>query len=37
MTVPRLLERLPGLRLSGEPERRDTFVLRGYHSIPVAG
>lgn len=37
VTVPRLLERLPGLRLSGEPERRDTFVLRGYHSIPVAG
>jgi cytochrome P450 len=37
VTLPRLFERLPGLDLVGEPVRRDTFVLRGYHSIPVAG
>ena len=37
VTVPRLLERLPNLQLAGEPEQRDTFVLRGYHSIPVKG
>jgi cytochrome P450 len=37
VTVPRLFERLPALHVAGEPERRDTFVLRGYHSIPVAG
>ncbi len=37
VTVPRLLERMPGLRLAGDPAQRDTFVLRGYHSIPVAG
>jgi len=36
-TVPRLFERLPGLRLAGEPVQRDTFVLRGYHHIPVTG
>ena len=27
----------PGLRLAGEPESRGTFVLRGYHSVPVRG
>jgi cytochrome P450 len=37
VTVPRLLERMPDLQLAGDPVRRDTFVLRGYHSIPVAG
>lgn len=37
VTVPRLIERLPNLRLAGEPIQRDTFVLRGYHSIPVCG
>jgi unspecific monooxygenase len=26
----------PGLALAGEPESRGTFVLRGYHSVPVA-
>jgi cytochrome P450 len=25
----------PTLRLAGEPESRGTFVLRGYHSVPV--
>ena len=37
VTVPRLLERFPDLRPAGEPTRRDTFVLRGYHEVPVAG
>ncbi|RNL62976.1 cytochrome P450 [Nocardioides marmoriginsengisoli] len=27
----------PGLRLAGEPTSRGTFVLRGYHSVPVTG
>ena len=36
VTLPRLLERMPGLHLVGDPVQRDTFVLRGYHSIPVA-
>jgi cytochrome P450 len=27
----------PGLTLAGEMESRGTFVLRGYHSVPVAG
>ena len=35
VTLPRLLERMPALRLAGDPVQRDTFVLRGYHSIPV--
>lgn len=37
VTVPRLLERFPRLQLAGEPTRRDTFVLRGYETVPVAG
>lgn len=37
VTVPRLFERLPRLQLAGEPVQRDTFVLRGYHHVPVAG
>lgn len=37
VTAPRIIERLPNLRLAGEPVQRDTFVLRGYHSIPVCG
>ena len=35
VTLPRLLERMPALRLAGEPKQRETFVLRGYHGIPV--
>jgi len=27
----------PRLALAGEPESRGTFVLRGYHSVPVTG
>jgi len=35
-SLPMLLENFPGLRLSAEPSRRPTFVLRGYDSVPVA-
>jgi len=31
-----LLDRLSGLRLAGEPERRPSFVLRGFRSLRVA-
>jgi len=31
-----LVARHPGLVLDGEPESRGTFVLRGYHRVPVA-
>ncbi len=30
-----LQQRMPDLRLVGEPETRDTFVLRGYRSVFV--
>jgi cytochrome P450 len=30
-----LLRRFPDLRLAGEPERRPSFVLRGYKTLPV--
>ena len=32
-----LLREHPDLRLVGEPEPRGTFVLRGYHSVPLGG
>jgi len=32
-----LLARRPDLALAGEPRSRGTFVLRGYHAVPVAG
>ncbi len=32
-----LSERCPDLQLDGEPTARDTFVLRGYHRVPVIG
>ncbi len=35
VSLDRLLAHRPRLRLAGEPARRDTFVLRGYRSIPV--
>ena len=31
-----LFERFPGLTLSGEPESRGTFVLRGFRRVQVA-
>jgi cytochrome P450 len=37
VTVPRLFTRFPDLRPAAPPVRRDTFVLRGYHEVPVAG
>jgi cytochrome P450 len=30
-----LLRRFPDLRLAGDPERRPSFVLRGYKTVPV--
>ena len=35
ISVHRLLNRWPEVRLAAEPVRRDTFVLRGYREIPV--
>ncbi|WP_435743552.1 cytochrome P450 [Nocardioides sp. SYSU DS0663] len=32
-----LLERFPGLALVGEPESRETFVLRGFRRVRVGG
>ena len=37
ISLPTLLRRVPELRLAGDPVRRETFVLRGYESVPVAG
>jgi cytochrome P450 len=34
-SLPMLLEALGDLELTKEPERRPTFVLRGYESVPV--
>lgn len=34
-SVSALWSRFPELRLAGEPESRGTFVLRGYHRVPV--
>jgi cytochrome P450 len=34
-SLPMLLEALGDLELKKEPERRPTFVLRGYESVPV--
>jgi cytochrome P450 len=34
-SLPLLFERFPGVKLAAEPVRRDTFVLRGYETIPV--
>ena len=36
-SVALLWERFPGLLMAGEPVSRGTFVLRGYHSVPVRG
>ena len=36
-SVSLLWDRFPDLRLAGDPESRGTFVLRGYHSVPVRG
>ena len=34
-SVTQLFETFPGLTLAGESVSRGTFVLRGYHSVPV--
>ena len=34
-SLPLLFERFPGVKLAAKPVRRDTFVLRGYETIPV--
>ncbi len=36
ISLPLLVERFPSLHLSGMPELRPTFVLRGYESIAVS-
>jgi cytochrome P450 len=36
-SVAALFETYPDLALTGEPESRGTFVLRGYHRVPVGG
>jgi cytochrome P450 len=34
-SLPALIKRFPNLELANEPERRQTFVLRGYESVAV--
>jgi cytochrome P450 len=36
-SVPALFETFPDLALTGEPESRGTFVLRGFRRVPVGG
>jgi cytochrome P450 len=36
VAIPALLERFPNLRAAGEPRWRDTIILRGLESLPVA-
>jgi cytochrome P450 len=36
ITLPMLLERFPALDLAAEPQRRPTFVLRGFESVRVS-
>ncbi len=36
-SVSALFETFPDLALTGEPESRGTFVLRGFRSVPVGG
>jgi cytochrome P450 len=36
IAIPAVLQSLPDLRLTAKPGRRDTFVLRGLTSLPVA-
>ena len=35
IAVPAILRTLPNLRLAAPPRRRDTFVLRGFSTVPV--
>jgi cytochrome P450 len=36
VAIPSLVRRFPNLELDGNPERRDTFTLRGLTHLPVA-
>ena len=36
-SVSALFDAVPGLALTGEPESRGTFVLRGFRRVPVGG
>ncbi len=36
VAIPTLVRRFPNLELGGDPERRDTFTLRGLTHLPVA-
>lgn len=36
-SVAALFATFPDLHLAGEPESRGTFVLKGYHAVPVGG
>jgi cytochrome P450 len=36
VAIPTLVRRFPNLELGGDPERRDTFTLRGLEHLPVA-
>ena len=35
VAFPRLLRRFPKISAAGEPTRRDTFLLRGFETLPV--
>lgn len=35
ISLPALFERFPDIRLASDPVRRETFVLRGYETVPV--
>jgi cytochrome P450 len=35
ISLPTLLRRFPRIELAGEPQRRNTFVLRGYQAVQV--
>lgn len=36
LAVGELVRRFPALRLAGEPARRETITIRGFHSLPLA-
>jgi cytochrome P450 len=36
VAIPALVRRFPAMELAGEPERRDTFTLRGLTHLPVS-
>jgi len=36
MAVRELASRVPGLQIAGEPERRPSFLIRGFQTLPVS-